>query len=132
MQPTTPIVSDHPDGYRVEWPGYKRAFALFDVDGLNITVSDIFRDPAQPKGSAGQMLADAFRAVGVTRPLSVRMTNILDTQPTQDQLARGIAPADTVLGQVLASIAANLGTTVTGWTHGHHRGKLWIEASFGG
>ncbi len=82
----TPVVTNHPDGYQVVWPGYQRAFALFSVQGTGAIVTDIFRDSCQPKGSAGQMLADAFRAVGIVRPTRVRLANILSTQPTLTQI----------------------------------------------
>jgi hypothetical protein len=129
--PTTPIVTDHPDGYRVEWPGYKRAFALFSVRGTKVVVTDIFRDAAQPKGSAGQMLADAFRAVGMSRPAQVRLANIIATQPTPAQIEKGIEPAQTVLGQVLVALASALGLSISAWNHGQERGKPFIEATFG-
>jgi len=131
-KPTTPIVSDHPDGHSVEWPGYKRAFALFSVQGSKIVVTDIFRDPGQPKGSAGQMLADAFRAKGICRPGQVRIAKIIDTQPTKAQMDKGQAPSETVLGQVLIALGDAFGLRVTAWSHGEDRlGKPWIEASYG-
>ncbi|MEN3941789.1 hypothetical protein WJU23_10890 [Prosthecobacter sp. SYSU 5D2] len=129
--PTTPIVKDHPDGYRVEWPGYQRAFALFSVEGTSVIVTDIFRDANQPKGSAGQMLADAFRVVGICRPSKVRLSNILDTQPTLAQLQQGKPPAETVLGQVLVSLGKALGLMPVAWDSGQARGKPFIEATFG-
>lgn len=127
---TTPIVSDHPDGYRVEWPGYKRAFALFSVQGTAVIVTDIFRDGSQPKGSAGQMLADAFRIVGIGRPTRVRLANIIATQPTVGQLQQGKPPAETVLGQVLTALGAALGLRAVSWNHGLERDKPYIEATF--
>lgn len=129
--PTTPIVSDHPDGYRVEWPGYQRAFALLSVEGTRVIVTDIFRDAAQPKGSAGQMLADAFRVIGIGRPTTVRLANILSTQPTLAQLQQGKPPEETVLGQVLVALAKALGLAPVSWNHGQERGKPFIEATFG-
>lgn len=129
--PTTPIVSDHPDGYRVEWPGYNRAFALFSVEGSKVIVTDIFRDAAQPKGSAGQMLADAFRVAGIWRPTEVRLANILPTQPTLSQLQEGKPPEETVLGQVLVALAAALGLKTVYWNHGQERGKPFLEARLG-
>lgn len=129
--PSTPIVTDHPDGHRVEWPGYNRAFALFSVGGTKVIVTDIFRDANQAKGSAGQMLADAFRAVGIARPTLVRLANILPTQPTLVQIEQGIKPVDTVLGQVLVALGSALGLAVTAWNHGQERGKHFIEAYYG-
>ena len=104
-----PSVGPHPDGYRAVWPGFPRAFALFSVEGSRIVVSDIFRDPNQPKGCAGQMLADAFAKVGVSRPAIIRLCNILDTQPTTTEIQRGNAPKATVLGRTLLQLAQELG-----------------------
>jgi len=70
------------------------------VEGSRIVVSDIFRDPNQPKGCAGHMLADAFAKVDASRPAIIRLGNILDTQPTSIDIQRGTAPKDTVLGRV--------------------------------
>jgi hypothetical protein len=131
IEPTQPIVTDHPDGYRVEWPGYRKAFALFSVQGTSVVVTDIFRDDNQPKGSAGQMLADAFRAKGITRPLRVRLANILSRQPTLTALAAGTKPEDTILGNVLTGLATALGLRVASWNHGEERGKPFLEAYLG-
>ena len=122
-----PSVGPHPDGYRAVWPGFPRAFALFSVEGGRIVVSDIFRDPNQPKGCAGQMLADAFAKVGVSRPTIIRLCNILDTQPTTTEIQRGNAPKDTVLGRTLLQLAQELGGRISQWRHGWERDKLWLE-----
>jgi len=83
------------------WHGHlANAIALFSVEGSRIVVSDIFRDPNQPKGCAGHMLADAFAKVDASRPAIIRLGNILDTQPTSIDIQRGTAPKDTVLGRV--------------------------------
>jgi hypothetical protein len=123
----TPSVGPHPDGYRAVWPGFPRAFALFSVEGNRIVVSDIFRDPNQPKGCAGHMLADAFAKVGALRPAIIRLSNILDTQPTSIEIQRGTAPQDTVLGRTLLQLVQALGGRVSQWRHGSERDKPWIE-----
>jgi len=124
------IHTPHPDGFRAEWPGFSRAFALFSIEGSKVFVSDIFRDNAQAKGSAGAMLAAAVVKAGLARPSNVRLTNILDTQPTQNQLQRGVSISETVLGRTLEGMATSLGSRITGFCSGHYREKLWIEAAF--
>lgn len=127
---TTFVIHPHPDGIKVSWPGYDHAFALFEIKGSNVHISDIFRDPKQEKGSAGKMLAAVFRHLGIARPSHVRMVNILHDQPTVTQIQRGVTAGETVLGKVIKDLATELGTTVTGWNHGVERGKLWIEGTF--
>ena len=124
-----PVIESHPDGYKVTWPGFKKAFALFDLERDGVVVTDIFRDPAQPKGSAGAMLADALKQAGARRPRWIRIANILDTQPTLSQLATGVAPGDTVLGGTVQNTVAELGGHITGWSQGITRGKQWIQAA---
>ena len=124
-----PVIESHPDGYKVTWPGFKKAFALFDIEGTGVIVTDIFRDPAQPKGCAGPMLADAFIQAGARKPRTIRIANILDTQPTLRQLVTGIAPENTVLGGTLKNTVSTLGGRITAWRQGMTRDKQWIEAS---
>jgi hypothetical protein len=110
------------------WHGHlANAFALFSVVGSRIVVSDIFRDPNQPKGCAGHMLADAFAKVDASRPAIIRLGNILDTQPSSIDIQRGTAPKDTVLGRTLLQLVQALGGRVSQWRHGSERGKPWIE-----
>jgi hypothetical protein len=110
------------------WHGHlANAIALFSVEGSRIVVSDIFRDPNQPKGCAGHMLADAFAKVDTSRPAIIRLGNILDTQPTSIDIQRGTAPKDTVLGRTLLQLVQALGGRVSQWRHGSERGKPWIE-----
>lgn len=124
---TRPSVGPHPDDYRAVWHGFPHAFALFSVEGSRIVISDIFRDPNQPKGCAGQMLADAFAQVGASRPSIIRLCNILDTQPTTIDIQRGITPKDTVLGRTLVQLVQALGGRISQWRHGWERDKPWIE-----
>ena len=124
-----PHVEPHPDGYKVTWPGFKKAFALFDITRDGVVVTDIFRDPAQPKGCAGAMLADALLIAGARKPKTIRVANILSDQPTLGQLALGIPPGQTVLGKTVTNTVAALGGTATEWRHGIYRDKHWIEVS---
>ena len=129
---SNPLVEAHPDGWKATWPGYPKAFALFSVQGNHVDISDIFRDQAQPKGSAGAMLAQALRdqKVGMLHPKSVRMVNILEDQPTVNQIKQGITEANTVLGKTIQNLARELGATIIRWNHGVERNKLWLEAKF--
>src|SRR5829696_9224728 len=122
-----PVIETHPDGFKVTWPGFKKAFALFDIEGTGVVVTDIFRDPAQPKGCAGAMLADALIQAGARKPTALRIAKILDTQPTVRQLASGVAPENTVLGGTIKNTVAGLGGTITAWREGMTRDKQWIE-----
>ena len=127
------IVSVHPDGWKATWPGFPKAFALFrEVPGGRVEVSDIFRDAAQPKGSAGCMLAEAFAGAGVSRPNVVRFVNIMADQPTIAQIEQqGLPVQSTVLGRVLLALASELGAMPQGWLSGRDaREKFWIEARF--
>jgi hypothetical protein len=100
-----------------------RKMALFSLEGSRIVVSDIFRDPNQPKGCAGQMLADAFAKVDASRPAVIRHCNILDAQPTTIDIQRGTAPKDTVLGRMLLQLVQALGGRISQWRHGLERDK---------
>ena len=122
-----PQVEPHPDGFKVTWPGFKKAFALFEITRDGAVVTDIFRDPAQPKGCAGAMLADALQIAGARKPKTIRLANILSDQPTLGQLALGIPPGQTVLGKTLANTVTALGGTAAEWRNGIYRDKQWIE-----
>jgi hypothetical protein len=124
---TKPSVSPHPDGYQADWHGFPRARALFSVEGSRIVVSDIFRDPNQPKGCAGQMLADCFVEVRAARPANIRLCNILEKQPTALAIRQGIAPQHTILGRTLLQLVQALGGRISQWRHGSERDKPWIE-----
>ena len=124
-----PIIESHPDGYKATWPGFPRAFALFNVKGDHVTISDIFRDPSQPKGTAGAMLADALKLVRVHRPKLIRIAKILDTQITLAQINSGVQLSQTVLGRTLANCVIAFGGKITRWEKGVERGKPWIQAN---
>jgi hypothetical protein len=126
---SNPNVSPHPDGFRATWPGFPKAFALFSIEGDAVIITDIFRDPAQPKGYAGRMLCDALRLAGARRPTRLRIAKILETQLTLAQIKSGTPIAQTVLGQTLANCVDAFGGRPTAWDHGEERGKPWIEAS---
>ena len=126
---TTPVVESHPDGFKATWPGFPKAFALFSVEGCTVVITDIFRDPAQPKGTAGRMLADALRLAGARRPTTIRISKILPGQLTLAQLSAGDPIPQTVLGQTLGNCIAGLGGQPTEWSQGTERGKPWIEAA---
>ena len=129
---THPVVVPHPDGYKATWPQWPRAFALFSKSGDRVSVTDIFRDPGQPKGSAGSMLADAFAMAGIRHPKVIRMSNILESQPTLAELAAGKRPAETVLGKTLSALVNESGGTIKEWRHGiDNRGKPWLEVEVG-
>lgn len=125
----TPIVSPHPDGYRATWPGYPKAFALFSIELDKVIITDIFRDPAQQKGTAGAMLAAALRLAGARRPKLIRIAKILESQITLSQIRAGLPVSETVLGKTLANCAAGFDGKASEWAHGTERGKSWIQAS---
>ena len=125
----SPVIEKHPDGFKATWPGFPHAFALFTLEPTRIVITDIFRDPAQPKGSAGRMLCDALRAAGARRPQLIRIAKILDTQITLAQINSGIPLDQTVLGRTLANCIAGFGGRAATWQRGVERGKPWIEAT---
>jgi hypothetical protein len=115
-------------GFRATFGNDRRAFVMFEPKGRGVNVTDIFRGD-RPKGSAGAMLADALRKAEITRPETVRVSQILENQPTLKQLAEGVAAGETVLGRTAASAIKELGGKVTEWTFGEYKGKTWIEAT---
>lgn len=125
----TPVVEPHPDGFRATWPGFPKAFALFSIERDRIVITDIFRDPAQSKGSAGRMLCDALRLAGARRPKVIRIAKILEGQLTLAQINSGVPLDQTVLGQTLANCVTAFGGRATEWARGTERGKPWIEAT---
>ena len=126
---TTPTIEPHPDGFKATWPGFPRAFALFSVERDRVIISDIFRDPAQPKGTAGAMLASALRQAGARRPQLIRIAKILESQITLAQIRARSPLPETVLGKTLANCVAALGGNITQWEQGTERGKSWIQAA---
>jgi len=77
------------------------------------------------------MLAAAIKAKGINNVLHIRFVNILDTQPTINQLCQGIEPSSTVLGVTLISLTKELGLRIKNWEHGTYRGKVWIQVNIG-
>ncbi|MBP1705608.1 MAG: hypothetical protein H6Q36_1347 [Chloroflexi bacterium] len=101
---------------------FKRNEAIGGVE-----VTDVFRG-AQPAGSGGRMIAETLQAAGTARPEVIRISSIMETQPTSSQLAGGTHPAETVLGRTLTNAVDALGGTITDWSSGVAQGKPWIQA----
>jgi Flp pilus assembly pilin Flp len=120
-------VRDTGYGTRATWDGDPHAMVAFETDGRGVVVSDIFRG-AEPRGTAGQMLADSLRIAGQPRPTTIRLSGIIN-KPTLEALERGATPAETLLGSTVGNAARELGGSITGWSVGSHRGKTWIEAA---
>ncbi|MFC2140570.1 hypothetical protein ACFLQ1_02485 [Candidatus Auribacterota bacterium] len=114
---------------KATWTGDDRAFILFEPIGTGVYVSDIFRGE-MPKGSAGKMLATSLKLAGILTPSFIRITNILDTQPTLTQLDQGMAIKETILGVTLNKTILALEGKAVKWDKGftNHR-KPWIEAT---
>jgi hypothetical protein len=100
---------------------------MFERHGNGVRVTDIYRGN-QPPGSAGQMLADSLRQVGLRQPSTIRISNIVNDQTIQ-QLQVGSTPGNTALGRATANAVQELGGRITGWTRGVENGKLWIQAT---
>jgi hypothetical protein len=92
-----------------------------------VEVTDVFRG-SQPAGSGGRMIAETLQAAGEARPEVIRISHIMEEQPTTGQLAGGTHPSETVLGRTLGNAVSELGGTIVDWSHGVARGKPWIQA----
>ncbi len=99
------------------WAGDQKAFVLMQpqADG-GLSVSDVFRGTTMPKGTGGDMLAQAIDTAGLGSPARIRFTNILPDQPTLAQLRAGVAPGDTVLGRTAGRTVDLLGGSATRWS----------------
>jgi hypothetical protein len=114
-------------GYRATWGSDPKAFAMFEPQGSGVQVTDLFRG-AQPKGSGGEMLADALRGAGITRPEIIRFAQIIN-EPTLEQMAKGVSLSKTTLGRTLVNTVRKLGGEIANWKSGIYRDKPWIEVS---
>lgn len=92
-------------------------FEIYDL-GDRVVLWNVYRG-GQPKGTAGQMIADSLREAEAEQPSVIEIVNI-DNPPTVTALASGTHPRDTILGQTLTKAATELGGTIaypTGWHH---------------
>jgi hypothetical protein len=111
------VEKNYDGGFTAKVPGDKRAVVMFKPDGKGVDVSDIFRGE-QKKGSAGDMVATSIQKAGIANPEHVKVSGILDNQPTLKQLSDGKAPEDTTLGKTIVSAVKKMGGKVTGWEVG--------------
>jgi hypothetical protein len=133
--PKPTMTSDY-TGFRFEWPGGQPAPVVrLELDGSTVVVVDVFRR-SNPKGSAGQMIAEAIQMLGM-RPKSIRFSPI-DNAETLSALRPGFE-SGTVLGKTLQNTIESLGATIRGWsssvsanpsvTASTFRGQPWLEAT---
>jgi len=122
------VEKNYDGGFTAKVPGDNRAMIMLQHDGKGVDVSDVFRGN-QPKGSAGDMLAETIKKSGKSQPEHIKISKISETQPTIDQLRQGADPGDTVLGKTVINAAKKLGGKVTGWKVGKdNRDKPFIKA----
>jgi len=109
-------------------PGDPNAFFRIIVEGKGVAVTDVFRSN-QAKGSAGTILADFLRKVGLPQPAFIRLENVINV-PTAEALGRGEDFNKTVLGRTTQTTVSSLGGRITGSrVFTDYRGKLNIEVS---
>ena len=113
-------------GAVVEWPnGTPSPAVRNENEGTTTVITDVFRR-GTPKGSAGQMIADALRLIGNESPASIRFAPIVE-ESTAAALRSGTDAAETLLGKTLQNTVEDLGGRIVSWSTGFTRGKPWIQ-----
>lgn len=99
------------DHYEFKFPGDSKAIIQMEKPEDGGAIIEYIERGSQPKGSGGQMIADAVREAGIDQPKNLIFHNVIN-EPTLEALANGAPIEQTVLGRTMTSAAEKLGARV--------------------
>jgi hypothetical protein len=98
-----------------KWSGTSSLVSFRVLSDSKVSIFDIGRDKNhQPKGTAGQMIADSLRAANIPQPKIIKI-DMISNPPTVAKLAQGKSPSETVLGETVRKTVEDLGGEIAEW-----------------